>query len=51
MPDAHGILEKLPKPAKGWTLPGYQYCGPLNPLEKQVNENDEPNPGFEPVNE
>ena len=27
---------KLPKPKKGFTLPGYNYAGPYNPLEKQV---------------
>jgi hypothetical protein len=50
MPDVHGLLEKLPHPKGGFTLPNMRYCGPFNPLEVQLDENDEPNPGHEPVN-
>ena len=48
MPDAHGLIEKLPHPSKGWTLPNYKFCGPLNPLEVQLDENDEPRDGHAP---
>ena len=34
--DIHKLIGKLPKPKKGFTLPGYNYAGPYNPLEKQV---------------
>ena len=29
-------IGKLPKPRKGWTLPGHNYTGPYNPLEDQL---------------
>ena len=32
--DIHAAIGKLPKPKKGWTLPGHNYTGPYNPLEK-----------------
>lgn len=51
MPDAHAVIEKLPHPERGWMLPGgYNYCGPLNPLEQQLDEDDNPLPGQEPIN-
>ena len=34
--DIHKAIGKLPKPKKGWTLPGHNYTGPYNPLEKQL---------------
>ena len=34
--DVHKAIGKLPKPAKGWTLPGHNYTGPYNPLEEQL---------------
>ena len=34
--DIHKMIGKLPKPQKGFTLPGHNYTGPYNPLEKQV---------------
>ena len=34
--DIHAAIGKLPKPKKGWTLPGHNFTGPYNPLEKQV---------------
>ena len=33
----HKAIGKLPKPKKGWTLPGHNYTGPYNPLEKQLS--------------
>ena len=37
--DIHKAIGKLPKPKKGWTLPGHKYTGPYNDLEKQVRYN------------
>ena len=34
--DIHKAIGKLPKPAKGWTLPGHKYTGPYNDLDSQV---------------
>ena len=35
--DIHKAIGKLPIiPKKGFTLPNYNYCGPYNPLDKQV---------------
>ena len=34
--DVHSLIMKLPKPKKGFTLPGHNFTGPGNPLEKQV---------------
>ena len=34
--DVHSLIGKLPKPRKGWTLPGHNFTGPYNPLEDQL---------------
>ena len=34
--DIHKAIGKLPKPRKGWTLPGHNFTGPYNPLEDQL---------------
>ena len=34
--DVHKAIGKLPKPKKGWTLPGHNYTGPYNPLDEQL---------------
>ena len=34
--DIHNLIMKLPKPKKGFTLPGHNFTGPGNLLEKQV---------------
>ena len=34
--DVHKAIGKLPKPRKGWTLPGHNYTGPYNPLDEQL---------------
>ena len=35
--DIHKVIGRLPIiPKKGFTLPNYNYCGPYNPLDKQV---------------
>jgi len=39
--DIHSAIGKLPKPKRGWTLPGHYYTGPHNPLEQQVNYDPE----------
>ena len=39
--DIHKAIGKLPKPKKGWTLPGHNYTGPYNPLEQQLRFNPE----------
>ena len=49
--DIHGLLEKLPHPKKGWTLPNHKYTGPLNPLHDQLDSNDKPVKGQEPFNQ
>ena len=39
--DIHAAIGKFPKPKTGWTLPGHNFTGPYNPLEKQVKFNPE----------
>ena len=39
--DIPAVIGKFPKPKKGWTLPGHNFTGPYNPLEKQVKFNPE----------
>ena len=39
--DVHAALGKLPKPKRGWTLPGHNFTGPYNPLEQQVDYDPE----------
>ena len=48
--DIHKIIGNLPRPKKGFVLPGHKYTGPYNPLEEQLDENDSPVPGQEPFN-
>ena len=36
--DIHKLIGKLPRPKRGWTLPGHKYTGPHNPL-KEVGHN------------
>ena len=50
MMDIHKIIGNLPRPKKGFVLPGHKYTGPYNPLEEQLDENDIPVPGQEPFN-
>ena len=42
--DVHKLIGKLPKPKGGFTLPSHKYTGPYNPLDKQLDENDQPFP-------
>ena len=39
----HKMIGKLPIPKGGFTLPGYRYAGPYNPVEKQLKY--DPNTG------
>ena len=48
--DIHKVIGKLPRPKKGFVLPGHKYTGPYNPLDKQLDENDIPIMGQEPFN-
>ena len=48
--DIHKEIGRLPRPAKGFVLPDHKYTGPYNPLDKQLDQNDNPLPGQEPFN-
>ena len=50
MMDIHAVIGKLPRPKRGFTLPNHKYTGPYNPLDEQLDENDQPLPGQEPYN-
>ena len=39
--DIHSWIDKLPKPKAGWTPTNYEYMGPFNPLDKQLEFNPE----------
>ena len=49
--DVHKLIGKLPKPKGGFILPSHKYTGPHNPLEEQLDANDQPLPGQEPYNQ
>ena len=49
--DVHELIGKLPKPKGGFTLPNHKFTGPYNPLDKQLDANDQPLPGQEPYNQ
>lgn len=48
--DIHKLIGRLPRPKRGFTLPGHRYTGPYNPLGDQLDSNDNPVPGQEPYN-
>ena len=48
--DIHEVTGKLPRPKKGFVLPGHKYTGPYNPLDRQLDENDFPIVGQQPFN-
>ena len=48
MMDIHKLIGKLPRPTKGFVLPGHKYTGQFDPLVDQLDENDNPIPGQEP---
>jgi hypothetical protein len=49
--DIHKLIGKLPRPKKGFVWPGHKYTGPYNPLHDQLDENDVPIIGQEPINQ
>ena len=51
MVDVYELIGKLPRPKKGFVLPSHRYTGPYNPLEEQLDADDNPLPGQEPFNE
>ena len=48
--DIHKEIGRLPRPKKGFVLPGHKYTGPYNPLDEQLDVNDLPVAGQEPFN-
>ena len=48
--DIHKVIGKLPRPKKGFVLYKHKYTGPYNPLDEQLDENDQPREGQEPYN-
>ena len=48
--DIHKVIGKLPRPKRGFVLPYHKYTGPYKPLDKQLDEFDQPHPGQEPYN-
>ena len=43
--DIHKVIGTIPlRPKKGFVLPKHKYTGPYNPLNKQLDENDNPLP-------
>ena len=34
--DSHKLIGKLPRPKAGWTPSNYKYMGPHNPLDQQL---------------
>ena len=40
--DIHKEIGRLPRPKKGFVLPGHKYTGPYNPLDEQLDVNDIP---------
>ena len=49
--DIHKLIGRLPIPKGGLTLPNHKYTGPYNPLEIQLDQNDQPLKGYEPFNQ
>ena len=48
--DIHKVIGKLPRPRKGFMLYKHKYTGPYNPLNEQLDRNDQPVHGQEPYN-
>lgn len=45
------VSEKIGIPLKNWHLPGHKFTGPFTELDKRLDENDNPLPGYEPFNQ
>lgn len=43
--------KKIGIPLKNWHLPRHKYTGPFTELDKIIDKNDNPLPGFEPYNQ
>ena len=41
-PWVYKVIGKLQRPSRGFVLPYHKYTGPYNPLDEQLDENDEP---------
>ncbi len=48
---ASKLSNKLGIPLKNWHLPGHKYTGPFTELDKRVDKNNNPLPGYEPFNQ
>ena len=48
---ASKLASKLGIPLKNWHLPRHNYTGPFTELDKRLDENDTPLPGYEPFNQ
>ena len=49
--DVYNLIGKLPKPKGGFTLPRHKYTESYNPMEEQLDANDQPLPGQETYNQ
>ena len=45
------LANKIGMPVKNWHLPLHKYTGPFTELDKRLDENDNPLPGYEPFNQ
>jgi len=45
------LAKKIGVPLKNLQLPGHKYTGPFTELDKRLDENDKPLPGFESYNQ
>ena len=48
--DIHKVIDKFPRPKRGFVLPYHKYTGPYNPVHEQLDEDNWPLPGQEPYN-
>ena len=45
------LSEKIGIPLRNWHLPGHKFTGPFTELDKRIDANDNPLPGYEPFNQ
>ena len=48
---ASKLASRLDIPLKNWHLPKHKYTGPFTELDKRLDENDKPLPGYNPFNQ
>ena len=48
---ASKFSDKIGIPLKNWHLPGHKFTGPFTELDKRLDANDNPLPGYEPFNQ